>query len=354
MKKRWFVIMPLLVGVIVVGVVAFLNRSIRDWGERPFGEPEVPIRVIIDRGTPARQIVRQLFEMGFVSSKFKYLCWLKINNKSSGLQAGVYHIATPITPSRLTQELGRGMFLEALAIPEGWTSNQIGQRLVSDGWLNDQQLWEVPVHQPARLTKLDLDLPDGVEGFLFPDTYRLGKDIPMERLILKMLDRFLDQWLSSRPTDRDFRSEKLSIFEIVTLASIVQREARAIEEMPRIASVFLNRMHKRMKLQSCATVHYALGGVWDRALLRDDLVTTSPFNTYLHGGLPPGPICNPGRDAIESVLRPADTSDLYFVYDGAGQHIFSRTYSEHRRAKRSARRHQSKGIVTGQGMHRDN
>jgi UPF0755 protein len=353
MKKRWFVIIPLLLGVVAFATAVYFYRLIQNWGEKPFGTAGDPVPVVIDKGTPARQIVRQLAEKNLISHEFRYLCWLKLNENSSGLQAGEYRIMTPITPAQLTAELGRGMFLQSLTIPEGWTSRQIGERLVAKGWLNDKEAWQAVVNSPAELAELDLNLPDGVEGFLFPDTYLLEKDIRVELLMQKMLSGFVGQWLKARPAERDARSEKMSIVEVVILASIVQREARVIDEMPRIASVFLNRVNKRMKLQSCATVHYALGGVWDRALLKVDLKLESPFNTYLHVGLPPRPISNPGREAIGAVLCPADTKDLYFVYNGDSRHVFSQTYAQHRKAKREAKRRQPKGIITGQGLDED-
>jgi UPF0755 protein len=165
-----------------------------------------------------------------------------------------------------------------------------------------------------------------------------------------MLSEFRRQWVQARPAERDPRSESLTIGQVVTLASLVEREARSVEEMPSIAAVYLNRLARGMRLQCCATVRYSLGEVWDRPLTYADLEIDHPYNTYLHEGLPPGPIANPGRPAIEAVLRPAETNDLFYVYDGQGGHIFSRTHREHRRAAAEARKRRPEATVIEQSV----
>jgi UPF0755 protein len=183
------------------------------------------------------------------------------------------------------------------------------------------------------------DRPEGVtslEGFLFPDTYEFPSDATARDVIARMLDTFGQRFT---PELREqARAQGLTVYQAVTLASIVEREAVLPEERPIIASVFLNRLRAGMHLNADPTVQYALGyqgeghGWWKRPLLLEDLEVDSPYNTYRHVGLPPGPICNPGLAALEAVVNPADTRYLYFVANdvaGDGSHVFAETLEEH-------------------------
>jgi UPF0755 protein len=352
--------------LILVFLAATLTLAARAWFARwsatPFGAPDATTRLTIAPGTPSRAIAADLAGRGLVSDDRRLLIWLKLTGKLGKLQAGDYRIDTPIAPADLVVVLQSGSFERTLTIPEGWTSRQIANRLVAQGWIANQQIWLDLVARPLPTDAMDglLDAPiqTGAEGFCFPDTYRLDAGTPPDAILDRMLDEFARQWRIARSeTDRATRSANrtpssrdLTVREVVTLASMVEREARALDEMPRIAAVYLNRLDRRMKLQCCATVYRALGGgaAWDRPLTYADLKTDSPYNTYLHHGLPPGPIANPGRAAIEAVLRPADTDDLFYVYAGDNRHLFSRTYKEHQSAVRSVRKHNPQAAVVQQ------
>lgn len=164
------------------------------------------------------------------------------------------------------------------------------------------------------------------EGFLFPDTYFFEQGLPADLVVERLLDRFKEK------EPKDFKDQakamKLSYPQLVTLASIVEKEARAPEERPIISGVFYNRLKKHWYLESCATVEYALGA-WKSRLTYKDLDVSSPYNTYRHGGLPPGPICNPGEAALVAAAHPTPTDMMFFVADGQGTHRFSRYYNEH-------------------------
>ena len=163
-----------------------------------------------------------------------------------------------------------------------------------------------------------------------------------------MLRQFARIWRELDPDRRDPRSLAMTPVEVVILASMIQLEARNLQEMPEIASVDLNRLKIGMKLQCCATIRHALGEVWDRALTKEDLSVDSPYNTYRVAGLPPGPIGNPGRDAIEAVLRPSLTTYLYYVYKGDQTHQFSETYKEHLEAVRRFRSNDPMAALTSE------
>ena len=173
--------------------------------------------------------------------------------------------------------------------------------------------------------------PAALEGFLYPDTYNFMSDDPPEYLIQSMLDNF-DSKVTQDMRDQAEAME-LSLYEVITLASIVEREAAIADERPIIADVYLNRLESGMRLEADPTVQYPLGkeGAWWPKLGREDTSNTdSPYNAYLNGGLPPGPICNPGLDSILAVLNPEDTNYLFFVAIGdSGEHVFAETYEQH-------------------------
>ncbi len=175
------------------------------------------------------------------------------------------------------------------------------------------------------------------EGMLFPDTYHFDLETPAERVVEKMTARYFAQ----KPSDFGDQAEKFHLKEkdLLVLASIVEREARASSERPLVAGVFMNRIKKGWLLESCATVQHAIGlsggtpGLWKTRLYYKDLEITSPYNTYKRKGLPPGPIGNPGKAALIAASHPAETDAMFFVADGEGTHRFSRYYSDHLNAK---------------------
>jgi UPF0755 protein len=298
------------------------------WAQTPFGEPGIK-KFKIEPKTPTRAIGRRLQEQGLIGHDLLFLFWFKTHKRNHQLQAGDYQIQTPIAPESLVEALCHGKFERVLTIPEGWTARQIARRLAAEGWIKHDQEWLSLVKKPLGAEVLGCALPAGAEGYCFPETYRFEAGVKPEEILRQMLAMFKRQWEKAKPAERDARSRPLSLPQVVVLASMIEREARCEEEMPLIASVYLNRIGRGMKMQCCATVRYALGDVWDRPLRYADLKVDSAYNTYLHPGLPPGPIANPGRQAIEAVLRPANSDYLFYVYANNGHHLFSRTYAEH-------------------------
>jgi len=349
---RWTVAALLLLALLTAGAAVGGWEYLSWWGERPYGSA-AERSVTIVAGTSARAIARRMHELGLVSRPELYLLWLKREGKLASLHAGRYRLRGPISPRELTEQLRRGSFQRKLTIPEGWTARRIGERLASEDWITTGALWLSVLEQPGELPRAFIDAtgiePTSgtlaaaggaplLEGFLFPDTYLIEAGSPPRAILQAMLEEFARQWRAADPARRGAPAQDLTPRQIVTLASMIQREARSAGEMPLIASVYYNRLARRMKLQCDATVHYALGDVWERKLTYADLEVDSPYNTYRHEGLPPGPIANPGRAALEAALRPAETDYLYYVYAGGDQHIFSATWREHQRAVRAARR----------------
>ena len=336
-RWRWVLLALVMLLFAAAGSALFAWRWLDRWASIPHGTPGTAVALTIQPGTPTRTIAALLQRKGLVSDPRLLLLWLRLHPETPSLQAGRYRIPTPISPRDLVRRLGRGVFERSLTIPEGWTLRQVALRLNAEAWITDPALWLALTARPIPAGIVG-DAQSSAEGFCFPETYRLDEGSSPSLILDRLLAEFRRQWLAARPDDRDPAALPLSQREIVTLASMVQREARVPDEMPAIARVYYNRLAARMRLQCDATVHYALGDVWDRPLTYDDLDVDSPYNTYRVLGLPPGPIANPGRAALEAALRPAPGDYLYYVYTGDGRHTFSRSFRDHQAAIRAARR----------------
>jgi UPF0755 protein len=348
-RRRLFVAL-MLCFIIAVGVPTGGLWWIVRWAARAQG-PVGEQRLTIKPGTATREIARELERRGLISNHRIWLAWLALSGNRGKLQAGDYRIEGPIAPAALAATLRRGAFERALTIPEGWTARQIAERLKAQGWIAREEDWLALVARPLPAETLGEAMPQGAEGFCFPETYRFEQGTPPEAILKRMLEEFARQWKAARPEERAPISREPTMFQVATLAAMVEREARLPEEMPRIAAVYLNRLRRGMKLQCCATVYHALGDgeAWERPLTYADLKIDNPYNTYRYGGLPPGPIANPGRPAIEAVLRPAATGELFYVYRGDRRHVFSRTFKEHQAAVLSVRRSNPQAGVVQQG-----
>jgi UPF0755 protein len=243
------------------------------------------------------------------------------------LRAGEYLIPPGRTPLQILRLLEKGRVVHhPVTIPEGLNIGQIARILQQGKWIDDRLFVQL-AHDPDFIRTFGLDL-SSLEGYLFPDTYLLTRGEVSEKSILAMMvNRFLAVWTAATENT----DPGMPRHEVVTLASMVEKETGAAEERPVIAGVFFNRLGRNMRLQSDPTVIYGLDD-FDGRLTRDDLKKETAYNTYVISGLPPGPICNPGRESIEAVLRPADVPFLYFVSKNDGTHHFSATLKEHNKA----------------------
>jgi peptidoglycan lytic transglycosylase G len=286
--------------------------------ERP-GPLAVSRVVAIPKGEGRIQIAERLEREGVISNRWVFVvshlaeAWYG-ERKSTELKAGEYEIKKSATMREVLDILIDGKsFLYKISIPEGLTSQQIVQRIAADPNLSGE-LSEVPT-----------------EGALLPDTYPFSKGMARSELIARMRseqERFLARIWEQRQPDLPLASKE----EAVILASIVEKETGRADERDRVAGVFINRLRKGMRLQSDPTIIYGIAGgqgSLGRSITRADINQATPYNTYKIAALPPGPICNPGRPAIEAVLNPAKTKDLYFVADGTGGHKFSTSLKGH-------------------------
>lgn len=288
--------------------------------------------IVPDKATTSA-ISRLLLEKELIRSDWLFKIYAKIQGFEGKLKAGEYHFTGQVTLEDIEERMSRGeVTTQNFTVPEGYTIEQTAELLANKGMVDPERFLDVAEHGDFSYDYLPPAGTEGrLEGFLFPDTYQVIKGWSEEQIIKMMLKRFDD--IFTAEWHAQAKKMDMSVQEVVTLASIIEREAKVSADRPIISGVFHNRMGKGMYLESCATVQYALGEVKE-VLLYEDLKIDSPYNTYLNGGLPPGPIANPGKDSLKAALYPEESNYLYFVAKPDGSHYFSRTLAEHNEAKR--------------------
>lgn len=299
------------------------------------GEPHGPIvRVTIPTGASFRTAADSLHRAGFVAYPGLFRLYAKFTGGERDIKAGTYGFQHGMSWSALIDALRRGQGMEhRLTIPEGWSLREIVPALARTIDAPIDSVWAA-VRDTALLHELDVPTPT-LEGYLFPDTYVFAYGTPPRTAVTEMVKRFEQVWQPA--WDDRLQQLAMSRNDIIALASIIEKEAKLPEERPVISAVYHNRLRERMPLQADPTVQYALGEHHER-LLYKDLDVQSPYNTYRHPGLPPGPIASPGRASIVAALYPASVPYLYFVAHPDGHHEFRTTFREHTQAKAEVRR----------------
>jgi UPF0755 protein len=324
--KRWQrALAGLAVGGLVAGAaaVAFLYSQLRPVD--PAAEEQA---FAIERGVGLAQVAYRLQGQGLIRDARVFVALARYRNLEAALHAGEY-LLSPATPAdEILEQLVTGRVRSwPVVIPEGLRSHEIAARMEQAG-LGDAADFLAAASDPALAQQLGVPA-DTLEGYLFPDTYRLPKGLSGRELARIMVEQFETVWNEIEPLAA---GSPLDRHEIVTLASIVEKETGAAEERPLIAAVFLNRLKRGMRLETDPTVIFGIpdfDGNLRRVHLEDE---SNPYNTYRIRGLPPGPIASPGREALRAVLQPADSHYLFFVSRGDGTHQFSVSYAEHDRA----------------------
>ncbi|HEX4643776.1 MAG TPA: endolytic transglycosylase MltG [Candidatus Acidoferrales bacterium] len=286
------------------------------------------VYVDIPHGASQRTIARLLAENGVVRNRgaFELLCRLK---KRHTLEAGEYFFDRPVTPFAVYDAIASGrVFVKELVIPEGFTMYDIAELAAQEGFLTRDEFLAA-ARDPAPIRDIAPKAPS-LEGFLFPATYEFPRHMTGTDMTAAMVKKFKQEW-QTLPAAGAAPHE--SVQNIVTLASLVERETPRPEERPHVAGVFENRLRIGQPLQCDPTVVYALtlAGLYSGKLDSGDLHFSSPYNTYENRGLPPGPIANPGEAALRAAIDPTPTDDLYFVANTEGGHFFSKTLEEHNR-----------------------
>ena len=293
------------------------------------------IIIEIPKGSSTAKIASLLKDQNLIKNDIAFLVLNKLLKTDGKIKAGTYSLKDNMSAKDIIASLVSGDVIKdsvKFTIPEGFEFRQIVERLESKELIDKERFIEVANYGDFQYEFLE-NIPKGenrLEGFLFPDTYEVAKDITEEQLIIKMLDRF-DQIFEDHYYLRA-KELNMSINEVITLASIIEREAKLDSERALVSSVFHNRINLGMLIQSCATVQYILGERKEN-LTYKDLAIESPYNTYKYNGLPPKPIASPGKASIFAALFPEKTDYLFFVLNENGKHIFSRTYQEHLNAK---------------------
>ena len=332
MSERLAVVLRLVrMGLLVLALVLSLRLY---W----VVETQTPVRaadaapqpLVVAPGSSAEAIGRQLAEMGLVRHPLVFRLLVLVRGVGGSLKAGEYSLEGPMSLEQIVDVLARGEVVRnEVTFPEGLNAVEASEIVGARGLSADAFLQATK--NSSLVADLDADASD-LEGYLFPDTYDIPRTgDPEGVLVARMIQRFRDVMAPELPR---IAEKKLTVRQVVTLASLVERETARPEERPRIAAVFLNRLRKGMLLQTDPTVIYALrlAGRWDGNIRRADLQIDSPYNTYRYPGIPPGPIANPGRGALLGVIDPMDVKDLYFVSRNDGTHQFSETLAQHNRA----------------------
>jgi UPF0755 protein len=333
----WRVVVVVLLGVMFWGVYYTLF-SVCVF--TPEGEESID--VVIYPGWSLSKVADILKRDGVILDRNGFLLWARVLGLETRIRAGRYAFRGGSRVYQIIDALRYGgETIQKITIPEGLTAMEIAHTVYSDA---EEAIPEfLALVRDSALIFIGEPVETGLEGYLFPDTYHFVWDLDPPSVIREMVNNFLHTYNDS--LRRRAQELRLSRHAVVTLASIIEREARVPEERRRISAVFHNRLQKGMRLQADPTVRYALRE-WGRPLLLKDLKVDSPYNTYLYTGVPPGPICNPGLHAIHAALWPLENcDDLYFVArrDGSYRHIFSRTEREHNRARRRVKRAKGRG-----------
>lgn len=297
-----------------------------------------PQTLVVEKGMPFSKIAQMLGEKGVVAHPVYFKIYVLLMQAAPKIRAGEYSFAPGLRPAEVLDQLLKGDFsTRRITIPEGWSLKEIAKFLAGQGLVDEQRFLQRAFNEEFARS-LGVESPT-LEGYLYPDTYEIYKPKDEAEVLSKLVARFQEVWKKDFEQRAAFTG--MTRQQVVTLASIVEKETGNADERPLIASVFLNRLRINMPLATDPTVIYGIPG-FDGNLTRHHLSTPGPYNTYLNAGLPPTPIASPGAAAIHAVLYPAMTEYLYFVSKNDGTHQFSKTESEHLEAVRKYQLNQSK------------
>ena len=308
----------------VWGYGAYINHGI----DAPASDNDAEKPFVVNKGDTTSQIAENLKEAGLIKREVFFEKYVEREDLAEKLQAGEYLLKATMTPKEIADAIASGKTGEPqITIPEGWKAEEIAEDLSREGIATQQEFMNVV--QKANFDHDFLeDRPQGasLEGYLFPDTYKIGKETNSREIIQKMLDNF-DKKLDSK-LRKEIQNQGQTIFEIITMASLIEKEIAEEKDRPIVAGIFYKRLEQGHFLESCATIQYILGTNKKRFSYQETR-TESPYNTYINVGLPPGPICNPGLSAIKAAIYSQDSEYLYFLSDNKGKTHYAATADEH-------------------------
>jgi UPF0755 protein len=307
-----------------------------------FGAAGVESFVDIPRGAGIGTIADALKAGGALHHRLPFLVYLRWTGQARHLRAGEYRFTSPARPAQIVQRLVQGdVYFRTVTIPEGLTAREIIALLVRIGFSNEKELEEL-IHRVDWISDLD-PRAASLEGYIWPETYRFSRHTTPEEMFKAMITQFrvrMSSLLAASPLPSGW-----SIPQIVTLASLIEKEAKTADERRLVASVLMNRLRLKMPLACDPTIIYALkmAGTYTGNLHKADLGMPSAYNTYTHPGLPPGPIANPGADSLQAALEPAPSDYLYYVSRNDGTHFFSKDLRTHLQAVERFQKHGHSG-----------
>ena len=328
---RKFLLSVVVAALLAGGLAAYGARRLYDRADEAYrGYESAEVFVDVRPGTSTLAIGRQLVASGVVRDETTFRIAVWRSGRDRGLQAGEYRFAAPLSAMAVVESIAAGrVHLLPITFPEGLTRHEMAERFGRSG-LGSAEAFLAASTRVDLVADLDPEAID-LEGYLFPETYLLPRGAGADDLVEAMVAQF------HRTFDADLRARAaargLSVREVVTLASLIQRETGLDEERPIVSAVYNNRLGRGMPMQCDPTVIYALqlAGLYDGNLTRENLRFDSPYNTYVYPGLPPGPIAAPGAADLRAAVEPADVSHLYFVSRNDGSHVFADTLREHNR-----------------------
>ena len=294
-----------------------------------------PVRIDVPEGAPAGEVAQMLEKSGVIQSAWLFKAAIKLTRSESSIKPGHYLISPGNNMMEILNQLKKGSFrMRLVTIPEGLTLKQIAALIEKKGVAGAKDVLRASEDKPFCIQGKKLD---NLEGFLLPDTYDFPEEFTAADVLDRMLKAFESNAVPMYERKKDSLPGRLTLKQVVTLASMIEREAQVPSERPVIAMVYYNRLKRGMRMECDATIQYARGE-HKEFLKLSDLRIDSPYNTYLHEGLPPGPIANPGIESIRAALNPTPSEYLYYVRNDIkndGSHVFSRTFSEHNQAIRN-------------------
>ncbi|MBQ4897823.1 endolytic transglycosylase MltG [Paenibacillus sp. Marseille-P2973] len=331
-----------LISIILIIVIAGAAGGLYVYnGMQPVKASEQPVKFTIEPRTGTNGIAEILEDQGLIKNSFLFLSYLKWKSEGSRFQAGVYELNPGATYEEIIAKLNSGDVVKAemirFTIPEGFTVTQMADKLAEQGIANKEVFLDLAKQATGLSNALLADLSDSdqltfkLEGYLFPETYELKKGSTETDIVQRMFEE-TSKRLDEIPDFREKLAQRgMSLNELMTVASLVEREVVADNERSLVAGVIYNRLAEGMKLEIDATVQYLLGKPKERLMNSDLRSVDSPYNTYLYEGLPPGPIAAPSLKSIEAALEPESSEYLFYVTkkDGSGEHLFAKTYNEH-------------------------
>lgn len=296
-----------------------------------YNSPTNETFVEITRGSNTGKIADLLVESGILRNRIPFIAYLRFTDNAQRIKAGEYRFTEPANPKQITQRLIMGdVYYRAITVPEGLTAQETIELLARNGFGSLAEM-EPILRNTDWIRDMDPNA-ENLEGYLFPETYHFSRKADSREIIKTMVEQFRKQFQAIRaelPLPAGW-----NIPRVVILASMIEKEVQKAEERPLVSSVFHNRLKGRIALACDATIIYAmkLAGTYNGNIRKSDLSMESPYNTYIHRDLPPGPIANPGADSLRAALNPAVTEYLYYVSRNDGTHVFSRNYREHQQA----------------------